>query len=127
AIASCLRYLGKIVWPTDLAIFYPHPDTTYPTSTQWPLWQIAATALLLALVSVLVIRLRKTKPYLAVGWFWFVGMLVPVIGLVQVGAQAMADRYTYLPAIGVFIMAAWTFAEGAKATLWRRRVAWAIA
>jgi tetratricopeptide (TPR) repeat protein len=107
AIASCLRYLGRIVWPTDLAIFYPHPDTTYPTSTQWPFWQIAATALLLALVSALVIRLRRSNPYLAVGWFWFVGMLVPVIGLVQVGAQAMADRYTYLPAIGVFLMFAW--------------------
>jgi tetratricopeptide (TPR) repeat protein len=111
AIASFLRYVGKTVWPTKLAPFYPHPDTTYPVSEQWPFWQIASAAAVLVLVSLLVLRLHRSKPYLLTGWFWYLGMLVPVIGLVQVGSQGMADRYTYLPLIGLFIAGTWLVAD----------------
>lgn len=113
AIASYLRYVGKAVWPTKLAVFYPHPDTTYPVSNQWPLWQIVAAGLVLVLFSLLVLRLRHSKPYLLTGWFWYVGMLVPVIGLVQVGSQGWADRYTYLPLIGLFVAGVWSIRAAA--------------
>ncbi len=94
-----VRYLGKNIWPTGLAVYYP----ARPLG-----WMEAGGAMcLLAAVSVLVGRRWRRQPYLAVGWFWFLGMLVPVIGLVQVGTQAMADRYSYLPSIGLWIMAAW--------------------
>ncbi|HLH55003.1 MAG TPA: tetratricopeptide repeat protein [Verrucomicrobiae bacterium] len=107
AVVSCLRYLGKLFWPADLAIVYPHPARHYLLTDQWPGWQIGAGAAALILISVLAVIQLQRRPYLAVGWFWFVGMLVPVIGLVQVGEQAMADRYTYLPAIGLGIALAW--------------------
>jgi tetratricopeptide (TPR) repeat protein len=115
ALASYLKYLGKMIWPTELAIFYPHPATRYPFSTQWPAWELLAGALVLAGVSVLAVRWRKRAPWFITGWFWYVIALLPVIGLVQVGGQAMADRYTYVPLIGVFICLVWAFAEaGAK-------------
>lgn len=104
ALVAYLRYLGKVLWPQNLAVFYPHPG-------QWPAWQVAASAALLLAIGAIVIRLARKRPYLAVGWLWFCGMLVPVIGLVQVGSQSMADRYTYLPAVGLFIMIAWGAAE----------------
>ena len=92
-------------------MFYPHPDLRYPISNQWPLWQIVLVALLLAAVSGLaLVRLRR-EPWFATGWFWYLGTLVPVIGIVQVGGQAMADRYTYMPLIGVFICLVWGAAE----------------
>ena len=104
AAVAYARYLGKTFWPTDLALPYPHPGA-------WPLTIIfAATALLLA-VSAAVFQHRHTRPYLAVGWCWFLGTLVPVIGLVQVGGQSMADRYTYLPLLGIFIALAWGAGE----------------
>jgi hypothetical protein len=111
AVASYLKYLGKTVWPVDLAVFYPHPDLRYPISNQWPLWQIVSVALLLAAVSGLAIVRRKREPWLATGWFWYLGTLVPVIGIVQVGGQAIADRYTYIPLIGIFICFVWGAAE----------------
>ena len=111
AIASYIKYLGKTVWPVDLAVFYPHPDIRYPISNQWPLWQILASALLLAAFSGFVLCRLKRQPWLATGWFWYLGTLVPVIGLVQVGGQAMADRYSYIPLIGVFICCVWSLAE----------------
>ena len=89
-----------MVWPDNLAVFYPHPGLRQS-------WQVLGAALLLAAVTFTVIRTAKRFPYLAVGWLWFAGTLVPVIGIVQVGSQAMADRYTYVPLIGLFIMAAW--------------------
>ncbi len=107
AFASYLKYLGKTFWPTDLAIFYPHPDLRYPASEQWPLALIVTTALLLIGISVLAIRRLKQQPYLATGWFWYLGTLVPVIGIIQVGTQAMADRYSYVPLIGIFICVVW--------------------
>jgi Tfp pilus assembly protein PilF len=100
-LVSYVIYLGKTMWPGSLAVFYPHPGTSLP------MWQVGGSLLVLACASLLVVRLAGHRPYLAVGWFWFLGSLVPVIGFVQVGAQAMADRYTYLPLIGIFVAAAW--------------------
>jgi len=105
AVVSYLRYIGKMIWPTRLAVFYPY------YKNELLLWQVAAAALLLALVSILVIRLASKHRYLPVGWFWYLGTLVPVIGLVQVGSQSMADRYTYIPYTGLFIIAAWGVPE----------------
>jgi tetratricopeptide (TPR) repeat protein len=111
AIASYLKYLGKTIWPVDLAVFYPHPDIRYPLSNQWPTWQICAAALLLVLVSAFALLRCKRQPWFAVGWFWYLGALVPVIGIVQVGGQALADRYTYIPLIGVFICVVWAVSD----------------
>ncbi len=104
AAVSYAQYAGKAFWPQSLAAFYPHPGTP-------PWWQVGGACLIILLVTVLAIRNLKTHPYLAVGWAWFLGTLVPVIGLVQVGLQAMADRYTYIPLIGVFVMIVWGGAE----------------
>jgi len=100
AFISYVRYLGKMFWPTDLAVIYPHPGG-------WPWLSVALAAILLVMITVVVLTLQRRAPSLAVGWFWYLGTLVPVIGLVQIGSHAMADRYTYLPLIGLFIMIAW--------------------
>jgi len=100
AIVSYVSYIGKMIWPHNLTVLYPYPKSIIN-------WQVVGAGLLLAAITVVVFRMVKTKPYFAVGWFWFLGTLVPVIGLVQVGLQAMADRYTYVPLIGLFIMVAW--------------------
>jgi tetratricopeptide (TPR) repeat protein len=100
ALVSYVRYLGKTFWPTDLALIYPYPKA-------WSILAVIASASLLLAVSVFVCLRLKKNPYLFAGWFWFVGMLVPTIGLVQVGRQAMADRYMYLPSIGLFILLVW--------------------
>lgn len=100
AIISYAQYTLKTFWPHDLAILYPFPASL-------PLWQILCSLLVLILISVATIRAARNYPYLAVGWFWFLITLLPVIGLIQVGCQSMADRYTYIPIIGLFIMAAW--------------------
>ena len=99
ALVSYVGYIGKMIWPHHLAFFYPYPNL-------FPLWQVAGAGLLLLFVSVLLIRAARRRPYLMVGWFWYLGTLVPVIGLVQVGSQAMADRYTYVPLVGLFIVIA---------------------
>jgi len=98
AIVSYARYIGKAVWPSRLAFMYPH--------SSFAAWQIGAAFVLLAVITGMVIAYRRHR-YLPVGWFWFLGTLVPMIGLVQVGAQAMADRYAYLPFVGLFIMVCW--------------------
>lgn len=108
AITAYVSYLEKAFWPSKLVALYPHPTVLYPV------WQVGAAAVLLVLISALVLRARDRR-YLAVGWFWFLGSLVPMIGLVQVGAQAMADRYTYLPLIGLFLMLTWLTADWTKA------------
>jgi hypothetical protein len=100
ALMSYVRYISKIFWPTDLALIYPYPHF-------WPFAGVAAVAGLLALLSVIFILQAKRFPYLPVGWFWYLGTLVPAIGIVQVGVQSMADRYTYLPSIGIFILVVW--------------------
>ncbi len=112
AAVAYVLYLKKTVWPQDLAVFYPHPYL--PGSAPFAAWQVAGAAVLLAAVSAAVIVLRR-RPYLAVGWLWFCGMLVPVIGLAQIGDQALADRYTYLPLLGVFVALAWGAQDLARA------------
>jgi len=104
ALVSYVRYLGKIIWPNNLSVFYPHPGMLSG-------WQVAGACLLLAAISLLAVRSLKRSPYVAVGWLWYVGSLVPVIGLVQVGGQSMADRYSYVPLIGIFIIIAWGVPE----------------
>ncbi|MBN1843887.1 MAG: tetratricopeptide repeat protein [Deltaproteobacteria bacterium] len=99
-LVSYASYIGKMIWPFDLAVLYPY-------SNNLPVWQVAGAGLLLILLSFMVIRFMRRFPYLIVGWLWYLGTLVPVIGLVQVGAQSMADRYTYIPLIGLFVMIAW--------------------
>ena len=105
AIVSYVIYLRQLIWPVDLAVLYPHPETFFPLRV------IAGCAALLIGLSAIVIVFRKRFPFLFTGWFWFVGMLVPVIGIVQVGRQAHADRYTYLPLIGIIIAFVWLVAE----------------
>jgi tetratricopeptide (TPR) repeat protein len=100
ALVAYCRYLGKCFWPVNLSIIYGHPGS-------WSLWAVAISAIVLAGISVLALVRRRQSPYLPVGWFWFLGMLVPAIGLVQVGWQSMADRYTYLPLVGIFILLVW--------------------
>jgi tetratricopeptide (TPR) repeat protein len=101
ALVSYVNYVLKAAWPSKLAVFYPHPRNTLPA------WQIFGAALLIACACFFAIRAAKKYPYIVIGLFWYLGTLVPVIGLVQVGEQAMADRYTYIPLIGIFIIVAW--------------------
>ena len=112
ALVSYVRYIDKMFWPVDLSILYPHPG-------RWPAWQVIASTALLLAIFVAVLWLARRRPYLAVGWLWFCGMLVPAIGLVQVGIQSMADRYTYLPLIGLFIMLVWGLDELVPERTWR--------
>jgi Tfp pilus assembly protein PilF len=109
ALVAYIRYLGKMFWPRDLAVIYPHPGVY--NHDPIPAWKVAGAALLLAAITGAVLAAARRKPYLPVGWFWYLGTLVPVIGLVQVGPQAMADRYTYVPLIGIFIMGVWGLAD----------------
>ncbi len=102
AIVAYGWYPRAVLWPVNLGALYPMPVSG------WPVWLVLATALLLAGVTVLVCRQARRRPWLAVGWLWYLGLLLPVIGLVQVGGQSMADRYTYLPTVGLLIMAAWS-------------------
>jgi protein O-mannosyl-transferase len=110
AIVACCRYLAKLFWPLDLSVFYPYRGH-WPGSTVW-----CASASLLG-ICLWVWRWRKPAPFLLAGWLWFVGTLVPVLGLVQVGRQSLADRYTYIPSIGMFLFVVW----GAHALLRRGR------
>lgn len=114
AVASYWKYLFQTVWPVNLAVFYPHPDTRYPLSEQWPLWVILVAGAALVAVCLAGLASARRSPWFTTGWFWFLGTLVPVIGVVQVGAQAMADRYTYLPHVGLFLAIVWTAAQLAE-------------
>ena len=117
ALVSYARYIAGTLWPANLACFYPRPE-------HWPIWQVAGAALLLGAITALVLWRLSSHRYMATGWFWFLGMLVPVIGLVQVGEQALADRYTYIPSIGLFILAAWGL--GDIASRWPRLKPWLV-
>jgi Flp pilus assembly protein TadD len=104
-LISYMSYVGKMIWPSNLAIYYPPPETI-----SW--WQLAVAVLFLMIVSLVVSRTLKTRPYLAVGWLWYLGTLVPTIGLVRAGLwPAMADRFAYVPLIGLFVMIAWGVPE----------------
>jgi len=111
ALVSYAKYLLLTIWPNDLAVYYPFAPTGIPV------WQIIGAALLLIGITVFCFFQRKSAPYLIVGWLWFLGTLVPVIGLVQVGGQTMADRYFYIPSIGLFIALVFGSADIAKS--WR--------
>jgi len=106
AVVAYAMYMWKMLWPSHLAPIYPHPGDSLAA------WQVAASVLLLLTVTGVVMKIRS-KRYLLAGWLWFLGTLVPVIGLVQVGDQAMADRYAYIPLIGIFVMVAWGCADWA--------------
>ena len=107
AIHSCVAYLWMALWPVKLAPFYPGNEPS--------VWQLGLSLVFLAAVSAQVWRARRTRSYLLIGWLWYVGTLVPMIGIVQVGGQGMADRYTYLPLIGIFVAAVWGLADIAEA------------
>src|SRR5208283_2649743 len=107
AIVSYPRYVGKAFWPSRLSIMYPHPGYSLKT------WQVIAASLFLLGVTALVAANWRRRGYLLVGWLWFLGTFVPMIGVIQVGRQAMADRYAYLPFVGLFIMVCWWIADWA--------------
>ena len=104
AAVACALYLRNLAWPVNLSVFYLHPG-------RWPAAAVASSALLLLGITVAAVWQARRRPYLIVGWLWFLGMLVPVIGLVQAHVQALADRFAYVPAIGVFVMVVWAAAE----------------
>jgi len=120
ALISYVRYLGKAFWPCDLAAPYPYP-------AHWPELWVSGAAVLLAGITALAFWQKRQRPWLLVGWLWFLGMLIPVIGLVQVGVAAMADRYTYLPLVGIFLAVVWGASEVVRAVLGGAPVGWAVA
>jgi hypothetical protein len=100
ALVSYVGYLGKTIWPDRLAIFYPYPASI-------PVWATAGAVAMLVVISIAAFWLARRRPYVAIGWVWYLGTLLPVIGLIQVGGQALADRYTYVPLVGIFVIIAW--------------------
>jgi Flp pilus assembly protein TadD len=121
ALVSYINYIRQMIWPVKLAPFYPHPENALP------LWEIGFACAILLGVSAIVFLRRRNNPYLVTGWFWFLGMLIPVIGIVQVGAQGWADRYMYLPHIGLSVMAAWGIVDLAPRWPYRRQILSALA
>jgi tetratricopeptide (TPR) repeat protein len=113
ALVSYVVYVRQMFWPANLAVFYPHPENRLPP------WEISLALAVLIGITIAAVILRKKAPYFIMGWFWYLGMLVPVIGLVQVGWQGHADRYTYLPQIGLYIAGTWAVAD--LTALWPRR------
>src|SRR5205085_2449179 len=105
AAVSYIRYLGKIVWPADLAVFYLFPLHGIPV------WEVAASVAGIAAISILVFALRNLHPWLLTGWCWYLIALLPVIGIVQVGMQSMSDRYMYLPMVGLLVAVVWEAAR----------------
>jgi protein O-mannosyl-transferase len=116
AVVTYAAYMWQMLWPVKLAVFYPHPES------RLPLWEIILCLLLLIGITAAAVVLRKSRPYFITGWLWYLGMLVPVIGLVQVGWQGRADRYTYLPQIGLYIAITWGIAEVTAAWRWQREI-----
>ncbi len=114
AIFSYAVYIRKLFWPFDLAVFYPH--------THISIWQVSIAALLLAAITILAIKYYRKYPYLIVGWFWYLGTLVPVIGFVQVGDQSMADRYAYVSFIGLFTIIAWGVSQNLFKTKYAKMI-----
>ena len=112
AMVSYIAYIKTMLWPVKLACFYPYPHL-------FPTWKVAGAGVVLVIISFLAVRNVRRHPYIAVGWLWYLGTLVPVIGIVQVGAQAMADRYAYVPLIGLFLIVAWGVPE--LLSRWRYR------
>ena len=121
AVVSVGSYVFATVFPANLAVFYPHPLQACPS------WKIAAASLFVAGASFWAWRVRRRHPYLLTGWLWFLISLTPVIGLVQVGSQAMADRYSYLPSIGLYVAAIWAASHYASPCAWRLATGVAVA
>src|SRR5665213_3356046 len=121
ALVSYVTYIGQMFYPSNLVVFYSRPTNGYP------LWESIGAFLLLAGISLVAYILRQKHPYLIVGWLWYLGMLAPVIGFIQVGFQAHADRYTYLPQIGLYMMVAWGVTELAAHLRCHRVVLGAVA
>jgi hypothetical protein len=115
AFISYITYIGKMIWPSNLAVFYPYPGLLVP-------WHVLGSVFLLIAITSVVIWKAKKIPYLATGWLWYLGTLVPVIGIVQVGSHAMADRYTYITLIGLFIMVAWGVPELLRKWSYRKEI-----
>ena len=115
AFISYIAYIGKMIWPNNLAVFYPYPKFLVP-------WQVLGSVFILIAITVVVVWRAKKFSYLATGWLWYAGTLVPVIGIVQAGNQAMADRYTYIPLIGLFIMVAWGVPDLLKKWNYRKEI-----
>jgi len=113
ALIACVSYLDKMIWPVDLAIFYPY-------TTSRPVWQFTAALLFLTAITFLVVFKRRTHPYLVTGWLWYLVTLLPVIGIIQVGFQSLANRYAYVPLIGIFLIIAWCVPELLKTQTSRR-------
>ena len=113
ALISYCRYLGKMFWPTELAVFYPHPG-------QWPVGKVVLAGGLMLGISVLVWVQRRRYPFLLMGWLWYCGTLVPMSQVIQTGSHAMADRWTYIPSLGVLILAIWGACELTRR--WRYQV-----
>jgi protein O-mannosyl-transferase len=111
ALVSCVAYLSNMVWPLNLGLFYPHPATVSQNLKQDLYLPAVVAGAILVCITFLVIWQRKTRPWLIIGWLWYLGTLVPVIGIVQIGAQARADRYTYLTMIGITIAIVWSIGE----------------
>ena len=114
ALVTCMVYLGQMVYPEGLAVFYPYPHNGLPP------WEVALAGMLLAGLSAVAFRQRRTRPWMLMGWLWYLVMLLPVVGIIQVGAQAHADRYTYLPQIGIYVAVTWLAAE------WGAKWQWAV-
>lgn len=116
ALVSYVRYILKLVWPSGLSPYYPHPGD------QIPLWHVVLSVMALSFISWISLRNLRRMPYLAVGWAWYLITLLPVIGLVQVGSQAMADRYSYVPSIGLSIALVWGISELVKSSVTAKRI-----
>ena len=117
ALVSYATYIVKTVWPTKLAAYYPHPMGTLPV------WQIAGSCALLMTITVLAVVMRRTRPYIIMGWLWYLGTLLPMIGIVQLGGCAMADRFTYISMIGLLMAAIWSLPEPASAAMRQAMIA----
>jgi tetratricopeptide (TPR) repeat protein len=115
AFISYIAYIGKMIWPSNLAVLYPYPQLLLS-------WQVLGSVFLLIAITLVVIWRVKKYPYLATGWLWYAGTLMPVIGIVNVGSFAMADRYTYIPLIGLFIMVAWGVPDLLKKWNYRKEI-----
>jgi tetratricopeptide (TPR) repeat protein len=116
ALVSYVTYIWQMFWPANLAVFYPHPDD------RLAFWQVALAAAFLIAITWLAFALRRTGPYLLVGWLWYLIMLLPVIGIVEVGLQGHADRYTYLPHVGLYIALTWLAAAVARSLTHRKEI-----